>query len=422
MTEIFLARQPILDFKQSVRGYELLYRDGDVERAIVDDDELATARVALNALTDIGLDQVVGRRRAWINVTRPFVLEGLAQSLPAERVVLELSDTGEIDEPLLSALAALRDTGYVVALDAFRYKPELGELLDVAQIVKLDMLALGPEGLEREAERLRPRAMTLVAEKIETHEHFRVAQAAGCELFQGFFFCRPRLFREQVIAPNRLAVLQLAIALQDPNVDLAELDRLISADVALAYRLLRYINSAYFSLRHPVGSIIQAIVLLGIENVRRWATLTILAEIADKPRELFLTGLVRGRFCEQTGEAYDGPPAELFTLGLFSVLDALTDMSMPTIVGLLPLPQHMRDALVNRAGAGRLLDCIEAIERGDFLGAHELLSNPTRHYLDAVAWAEDAASHLFPEADEPGEGALATTQGWGAASGGGWFQ
>jgi c-di-GMP phosphodiesterase len=194
-------------------------------------------------------------------------------------------------------------------------------------------------------------------------------------------------------------VLQLAIALQDPTVELAELDRLISANVALAYRLLKYINSAYFSLRQPVGSVIQAIVLLGVENVRRWATLTIFSEIADKPPELFLTGLIRGRFSEQSGEAHDGAPAELFTLRLFSVLDALTDMPMPTIAQSLPFPKHMREALIEHLGAGRLLECILALEHGNFIGAHELVNSPTRHYLDAVAWAEDTAKHLFPGAD-----------------------
>ncbi len=421
MTEIFLARQPILDSKQSVRGYELLYRDGNVAVANVDDDELATARVAVNALTNIGLEQVVGGRPAWFNVTRAFVLQGLTASFPPERVVLELVESRQIDQSLLEAVALLRDSGYVIALDDFSYKPELDELLKLADIVKLDMLALGPERLEREVERLAPSGVTVVAEKIESHEDFRSALAAGCDLFQGYFFCRPRLFTNHVIAPNRLAVVQLAIALQDPAIDLADLDRLISADVALAYRLLRYINSAYFSLRQPVGSIIQAIVLLGLENVRRWATLTIFAEIADKPQELFLTGLVRGRFCEQTGQAHDGPPAELFTLGLFSVLDALTDTPMPEIVQALPFPRHMREALIDHAGAGRLLDCIEAIEHGDFIGAHELLASPMRHYLDAVAWADDTVRHLFPEGEEP-EPSRASGGPSPATTGSGWFQ
>ena len=190
-------------------------------------------------------------------------------------------------------------------------------------------------------------------------------------------------------------MLQLAAALQDPAIELTELDRLISTDVALSYRLLKYINSAYFSLRNQVGSIVRAVALLGIENVRRWATLTIFAEIGDKPRELFLTALIRGRFCETAGDQHDGPAAERFTLGMFSVLDALTDVPMQTIVDSLPFPDHVRDALVDHTGAGHLLDSIEAIERGDFDLVTEL-DEPSARYLESVAWAEDKAKHLFP--------------------------
>ncbi len=142
MSDVFLARQPILDSKQSVEAYELLYRHGDVERALVDDDELATARVALGALTEIGLDRVVGQQRAWINVTREFLLQGLAHSLPPERVVLELLEDQLVDEPLLELISELRDAGYVLALDDYSYTPGLERLLGIVEFVKLDLLAL----------------------------------------------------------------------------------------------------------------------------------------------------------------------------------------------------------------------------------------------------------------------------------------
>jgi EAL and modified HD-GYP domain-containing signal transduction protein len=395
MSDVFLARQPILDRKQSVEAYELLYRHGDVDRALVDDHELATARVALGALREIGLDRVVGRQRAWINVTREFLLQGLARSLPPERVVLELLEDQLVDEPLLELIRQLRDAGYTLALDDYSYAPGLERLLGLVDFVKLDMVALGPEGLAREADALRPYGLRLVAEKIETHEDFKVGVAAGCELFQGYFFCRPQLLRDRAVPPNRLALLQLAAALQDPAIELAELERLISRDVALSYRLLRYINSAYFGLRQQVRSIMHAVVLLGSENVARWATLTIFAEIGDKPRELFMTALIRARFCQQAGEEHDGPPAERFTLGLFSVIDALTDTPMQTALTLLPFPRQMSDALIDHSGPGRLLDCVQAIEHGDFHLAGQLLQHPARHYIYALAWTNDTAKHLI---------------------------
>jgi EAL and modified HD-GYP domain-containing signal transduction protein len=233
-----------------------------------------------------------------------------------------------------------------------------------------------------------------VAEKIESYEDFRLAKAAGAELFQGFFFCRPHLIGTRAILPSRLALMRLAAGLQDPDVQLTDLERLISDDVALSYRLLKYINSAYFGLRGRISSIKQAVALLGIEPLRRWATLSIFADLSDKPRELYVTALIRAHFCQQAGGPQDGRPAELFTLGLFSVLDALNDTPMFTALRDLPLTPAMRDALIEHTGPGRLLDCVMAIENGEFDHADEIVAGASQLYLDSVAWSNGAAKQL----------------------------
>ncbi|MGZ4169359.1 MAG: EAL and HDOD domain-containing protein, partial [Solirubrobacteraceae bacterium] len=217
-------------------------------------------------------------------------------------------------------------------------------------------------------------------------------------LFQGYFFCRPELIEGTSVAPNQLALLKLAADVQDPAVDLAALDRVISTDVALSYRLLRYINSAYFSVRTPVSTVMQAVTMLGIDNVRNWTTMMILAQIGGKPQELFITALVRARFCQLVGEGKDGPSSELFALGLFSVVDALTDTPMATVVQALPFPEAMRQALINRSGPGRLLDCVEAMEVGEFARARQLVPDASEHYLEALAWTNETA-HLVLDGD-----------------------
>jgi c-di-GMP phosphodiesterase len=395
MNEVLLARQPILDGDLTAVGYELLYREAGSDDANVRDDQLATARVSLRAMTEIELERLVDQRRAWINVTREFVLGGLAETIPPDRVVLELLEDQLVDEALIDALAKLRSRGYQVALDDFTLTPDIEPLLPKVDIVKLDLRALGPEGLTNLAHELSPHRLTLVAEKLEDHADFEIALAAGCHLFQGYFFCRPEVIEGTLIAPNKLALLKLAADVQDPTVDLAALDRVISTDVALSYRLLRYINSAYFSLRQPVSTVMQAVTMLGIDSVRSWTTMMILAQIGDKPRELFVTALVRARFCQQIGREEDGRESELFALGLFSVVDALTDRPMASVVGSLPFPQEMRDALVNRTGTGRLLDCVAAMETGEFRRARALVASAPEHYLEAVAWSNETARHLL---------------------------
>jgi c-di-GMP phosphodiesterase len=392
-TEGLLARQPILNAELDAVGYELLYRSAGSERADVCDNQLATARVSLSAMTEVELERLVDERRAWINVSREWLLGGLARTIPPERVVLELLEDQVVDQALLDAVTQLRQGGYLIALDDFTLTPDVEPLLPRIDIVKLDLQALGAEGLTRLARDLAPHHVTLVAEKLEDHGDFEVALAAGCDLFQGYFFCRPELIEGTAVAPNELALLKLAADVQDPGIDLTALDRVISTDVALSYRLLRYINSAYFSLRQPVETVIQAVTLLGIDNVRSWTTMMILAQIGGKPRELFVTALVRGRFCQLAGESGGG--AELFALGLFSVIDALTDRPMADVVQTLPFPAAMRDALVKRTGSGRLLDAAAAMEAGDFSRAQRLVPGAAEHYVDAVAWTNETARHML---------------------------
>jgi EAL and modified HD-GYP domain-containing signal transduction protein len=393
--DVVLARQPILDRGQVVQGYELLYRHADVDYALVLDDELATARVALNALTEIGLDDLVGTRRAWINVSRLFLLEELALSLPPERIVLELLENQLIDQPLLDALARLREAGYQLAIRGEEQTSAPDGLIAFVDIVKLDLQRLGPAQFGDRAARLKARGLTVVGEKLETHAEVELALAAGCDLLQGYFFCRPRSVSGQQVLPNKLTLLRLAASIQDPDLELADLERVVSVDVALSYRLLRYINSAYFSLRQPVSSIGQALALLGIDHVRQWITLTLAAQIGDKPRELFVTALIRARFCQLAGRPEDGPPAELFALGLFSVVDALTDTPMEEILAQLPFPPRVTEALISHTGPGRLLECLNAIEHGEFDAACELVEQPARHYFDAIAWTYRTSGHLF---------------------------
>jgi c-di-GMP phosphodiesterase len=389
MSNISVSRQPILNDEQVVEGYELLYPRDEVDKTV------AAARVAIDALSEIGLDQLVGRSRAWISVTPEFLSLDLVRNLPPDRVVLEFTSELATTPVMLEQIGELRRAGYQIAADEFSFSPELLPLLETVEIVKLDMRALGAREVARHAALLRPFDIKLVANHIDTGDDFKLAEAAGAELFQGFFFCRPHMLAGRRITPSRIGLLQLTSALQDPAIELGDLERVISADVALSYRLLKYINSAYFGLRSQVASIKQALALLGLEPLRRWATLTIFAEIGDKPRELFVTALIRARFCESAGDPADGLPSELFTLGLFSVLDALTETPMRTAVHDLPLTASMRDALIDHAGPGQLLDCVTAIEAGNFSRADSLVPNCGDHYLDAVSWSNEAAGHLL---------------------------
>jgi EAL and modified HD-GYP domain-containing signal transduction protein len=387
---VFIARQPIFDRELTVVGYELLFRGPNQNVAIISDHDEATSTVVMNAFTEIGLDKVVGERLAWINVSRDFLLGSFARALPRSRVVLEVLEDQAVDDGLLAALEDHRARGYKIALDDFAWSEERAPLLDHADIVKVELLDRDPAAVADDVERLAPYDCTLLAEKVETREDYERCLELGFDLFQGYFFCKPERMEARGVAPNRLSMLQLVAALQDPKIEIRQLETLVARDVALSYRLLRYINSAFFGMRREVDSIHRALMLLGVANVKRWATLSIFAGVEEKPRELIETALVRARFCELAGE---GNNDQLFTLGLFSVVDALMDAPMEDVLASMPFPDEMRDALVARTGPkGELLEAALSFERGEF-------SPPDHHFgatwIEAMGWATTAADELF---------------------------
>jgi EAL and modified HD-GYP domain-containing signal transduction protein len=392
MSDVFVARQPIFDRGLQVVGYELLFRDGPADRAVITSADGATAAVVLNAFTEIGLQQIVGTKTAWVNVSREFVLGGFAGSLPPGLVLLEILEGQLIDDRLISAVSELKRQGHRIALDDFEYTPAAEPLLSLVDVVKLDLLALGRTPLAHEVSRYTSYGVRVLAEKLETYEDYTYCAAVGCDLFQGDFFCRPELLRSRRLDANRLALLALLAALQDPAVQLADLEQMVARDLLVSYRLLGYINSAFFAVRRPVRSIGQALALLGIANLKHWVALSIFASIDGKPAELTSTALIRARFCELAGQNHTGTdPGELFTLGLFSVLDALMDTPMTELLTKLPFPQDMRDALTEHHGAkGRLLDCVTAIEAGDLIRAQAILPAAPELYIAALIWANQA--------------------------------
>jgi EAL and modified HD-GYP domain-containing signal transduction protein len=399
MPAAFIARQPIFNHQLDAVGYELLFRPrGHAADALIDSPERATATVVLNSLTELELKQLVGNKTAWVNVSREFLLDGLAQAIPPGLGGLEVPENELFDDAMIDALRDLKQQGYRLALDDFRYRPGSEPLLELFEVVKLNMLELGRPQLIELVERLRPYDGLLLADKLGTRSDHEFCVSAGCDLFQGYFFCRPAVVGTRGISANRLALLQVVAALQSPEVELSDVEQLIAHDVALSYRMLRYVNSAFFGLRSDVRSVGQALALLGLENVRRWATLSVLASVDEKPPELTITALIRARFCELAGQQLPGASsAELFTLGLFSVIDAMMDAPMHDVVASLPLADDVREALVLRQGPkGQLLECVASLEAGEYREGMSV-ADADELYLESLVWANTAAESLFGE-------------------------
>jgi EAL and modified HD-GYP domain-containing signal transduction protein len=397
MLDVFVGRHAIYNRELEVIAYELLFRGSSAdERAEFKDADEATSQVILSTFTEIGLDKIVEGKMAFINLTRSFVLGDYSLPLSKAGLGLEILENINIDQPVIEAVQRLAAQGYTIVLDDFIYHESLRPLVEIADIIKIDVLALPDSEVQRHVEILRKHKVKLLAEKVETHEAFEFCNHLGFDYFQGFFFCQPHIVKGQRIPPNRLVTLRLLAKLQDPVTSIRELETLISQDVALSYKLLRSLNSAFYNLPRKIESIHQALVMLGNQWLKIWASMLLLSSIHNKPQELMQMAMVRAKMCELLATAKRLSAKEIFfTTGLFSVLDALMDQPMEDVLNALPLTQEVNDALLRHEGTlGGVLQCVLNYERGNWDAVQRMglqQGEITQAYLEAIAWANQVS-------------------------------
>ncbi len=399
MIDVFVGRQPIYNRKLDVVAYELLFRSSEANRAGVFDGDQATSQVLHNTFMEIGLDAIVGQKLAFINFTRDFILQDYTAVFPADRVVIEVLEDITVDAELIEGVRALSTQGYTIALDDFVYHDSLRPLVETADIIKVDVLALDRPALQHNVTQLHQYDAKLLAEKVETRDDFDYCCNLGFDYFQGYFLCQPDIVKGRRSPANRLTVVLLMAKLQEPKTEFEELEEIVRRDVSLSYKLLRVINSPLYGLSKQVDSIRQALLLLGKKFITTWVSLITLTGIGDKPHELMVTAMVRAKMCELLAEAMRQKGKEAyFTIGLFSVLDALLDSSMPEVLQSLPLADDISRALLYQEGVlGHTLQCVLAYERGnwDEVRCQDLDQRAIKDaYLQAIAWATAVSEKL----------------------------
>ncbi len=369
---VFVARQPIVDQAGRVFGYELLYRANDIESTCSGPAPHVSARVVTDAVLNLGLDTLTGGRPAFLNFARELLVSDAGSLLVPKSTVIEVLETVDVDAEVLEACRRLRRNGFSLALDDFTEGSSAEALLPLATFVKVDVLATSPTATARVARRLLARGLRLVAEKVETAQDATRLHTEGYRLFQGFHFCRPATIVGRALSPDRLSQVQLLAALAQRELTIAELEVIVTRDVGLTYRVLRCVSSAAFGQTRRIDSIRQALVLLGIEQIRRWAMVWSLAGLtANRSPEILTTALVRARFSEILGSSLarsEGP--EHFILGLCSLLDAILQQPMDQALSQIPLSDTVRGALLgDRNPARSVLDAVVAYERGSWAAA-----------------------------------------------------
>ena len=402
--DVFVARQPILDEQRRTVGYELLFRSGPQNVFPRVDGTHASTRVLHDSLHVFGLDALAPRQRVYVNVTREILLGGLIRMLPAGRTVVEILETVAADEEVLGACRRLKREGYLIALDDFVFRAEYAPLIALADVIKVDFIATKGDERSRVIEKLGSQRVKLLAEKVETQAEFEEAVARGYGLFQGYFFSRPEMLSAREIPGFKLNYLRLLGLMSEPAFDFGRLEAVIKQDMALSVKLLRYMNSGAFRWTRTIESIRQAIVMLGEDAFRQWASLMAVTAIADEvPGEVVVSSLVRARFCEALGARAvpNAAPLSCFLVGLLSMLDVIVGKPFPEVIDQLGVGPEIRAALLDRTGPlADLLATAVAYERGEWKSVEKRLTafgteeaTAAEVYERALNWTHDVLSH-----------------------------
>ena len=397
--DAFVARQAIFDRRKKVIAYELLFRNG-IDNCMPEiDGDVATSTLLSNTYLTIGIDKITAGKPALVNFTQNLIEKELPLLFPKHTTVVEILEDVQPDPALLAACTKFSQMGYRLALDDFVFSAADIPLVELADIIKIDLRQTSMEQAVSLMHRFGDKNIRFIAEKVETHQEYLSAVEAGFDYFQGYFFCKPEIFHGKEITGSQLIMLQVIAEISKPDYDLDAMENLLRQDLSISYKLLRYINSAFFRRIQEITSLKHAILLLGPEEMRRFISLVALSRIAPtKPDELIRSSCIKARFCESlgilTGKA--DLKIELFLAGMFSNIDAILDQPLPKILEELPLSMNIKNALLyqegNLAGILALADNYVKGEWGPFQNRVKKLEVPEEKipplYADACVRAD----------------------------------
>lgn len=389
------ARQPIFNTRLDVAGYELLFRSSLQNRADFIDGDSASSHVLLYAFGEHRIGDVIGDKKAFINFTRNLLLGN--PPLPPEQLVIEILENMQCDKLLLNALEDKRKQGYEFALDDFVLNKDSCDLLPFASIIKVDVLHTDEQEIKRIIRAARPYKITMLAEKIETREMFEHCQDLGFEWFQGYFLSKPQIVEGVKTSGNMHALLNLLASLMKADVSLETISSAIATDGRLTYKILKLANGATKNNQTKITSIQQAVMILGLDAIRNWATLLLLTSDKSQPQEVYIQSCIRAKMCELIGQKLGDKhfANNCFTLGLLSTLDILLKLPLKVIAGQLNLSEDMQAGLLKHTGKlGHVLAMVLALEQQQWsklipAAGHYKISERKINdfYINACQWA-----------------------------------
>ncbi|CAH0539416.1 Cyclic di-GMP phosphodiesterase CdgJ [Vibrio marisflavi CECT 7928] len=392
-----------MDRKKKTIGYEVLFRDGPNNTFPEIDPELATSRL----LSDHFLSthyKTLGNHLGFVNFPYKSLLNRIPTLFPSESLVVEILEDCEPTIQLLEAVKEMSKLGYTMALDDFVPAPAWKPFYPYISIIKFDIKIISILRAKTFMRSVKDLNLKFLAEKVETHEEFDEAKQAGFDYFQGYFFSRPEMIQKKSLEPSFLTIVNLCKEIAKPNINYAAIEKLVSKDVSLSYKLLTYVNSSVY-VRTKIQSFKQALVYLGEKRLRKFVSLVAIASTENtKPDYLYSLSIQRARHCEliyakckSNAESDEGAA---FLTGMFSLLDSLLDQPLEVLVDEMPIEESVKDALVNGEGfLGSILTLSIAYEKAEWNKINEIASSInlseadlTESYQEALVWTTELLS------------------------------
>lgn len=395
--KVYCARQAILNRKKQTVAYELFFREG-FENAfpVGTNPDVATSRLVLNQHLNVGFKSHTRGKRALVNFSEQGILDGSPTLLAPDDIIIEVLEDVPPSDELYNACRDLFHQGYKLALDDFLYHHNWERFINFSRLIKFDIQRTPLDEVAVILPKIRQRKnLKILAEKVETYEEFAQAKKMGFDYFQGYFFCQPEMLVTSDIEAEHHIILAIYQQVLKPNIDYEKLSHFFERDLALSYKLMRFINSGLFQLREPIDSIKQALVYLGEEQARRFVCLLATAHLGtDKPKELIRMSIIRARFCELVAIGINRKNSDQsFMTGLFSMVDALLNRTMEEIITKLPLAEDVTNALLgDNSPLLHQLNLVKAYESGSWYW--------TQKRANAVGIEQDKLPELYSQATQ----------------------
>jgi c-di-GMP-related signal transduction protein len=394
-----IARQAIVNTDKEVVGYELFNRSRGPEEHTAATDVI----LLFTALSHAGQEDLVGTKLLFINSTHESLAGGHLELLNPAKVVLEVEPLGHVaaSEAVarLPILRTQRERGFKLSFNHTVLESAYATWLPLADFIKLDLTVLRPEQLAvLVSYAARHSKAKLIATKVETPDQFDLLKSIGVSLFQGYWFSRPTVVEAKLLAPNQASIIQL-INLLRRQASTDEIEEVLKKDAGLAFNLMRLINSAGYGASRDITSFRQAVMIMGLKKLFRWAALLLTAsKYGNTAPATGHTAVVRGRLMELLALEFmsEEEAEQAFVVGIFSLLDVMLSIPMADVLKLINVPPEVQVALLHHEGTfGALLKLAQACESSDeaafdhSAGALKLTDQQINWaHLQALAWSD----------------------------------